>query len=135
VPDRIAAAADLLNKQAAALHDDLEKFRVSQRRKNIAFGVIIALLAAVIVAVVLIALDRSNTNDRNALERCQTTNDGRQAIKEAFADSNDTLEGVIEGFVNPDSDDGQRFLATLKAEHAASEARLATKLPTIDCTA
>jgi hypothetical protein len=133
VPQNLLAAADALRAEAAALHDDVEQFRRSQRVKNVMAAVAMAVLAVAVVAIIVLAIDQSNQDENNALERCQATNEGRVAIKDAFADDHATLQGVVAEFINPDSEDGQRFLDRLEAEHAASEKRLAVRLPELDC--
>jgi hypothetical protein len=108
MPQNLLQAADELRAEAASLHDDVEQFRRAQRAKNIGAAIVILVLAVVVVATIVLAVDQSNQDEKNALERCQATNDGRTAIKDAFEDSNNTLEGIVAEFVNPDSEDGQR---------------------------
>jgi hypothetical protein len=134
VPQNLLAAAEELRVEAAALHDDVEQFRRSQRVKNVVAALAMAILAVAVVAIIVLAIDQSNQDETNALERCQATNEGRTAIKDAFADDHATLQAVVAEFVNPDSDTGQRFLTRLEAEHAASEKRLAARLPQLDCS-
>jgi hypothetical protein len=134
VPLNLLQAAEELRAEAAALHDDLEQFRRAQRVKNVVAAIVILVLAVTVVAIIVLAVDQSNQDETNALERCQATNDGRTAIKDAFEDSNNTLEGIVAEFVNPDSEDGQRFLARLKVEHDSSEKRLAARLPQLNCS-
>jgi hypothetical protein len=130
----LLAAAEELRVEAAALHDDVEQFRRSQRVKNVMAAVAMAVLAVAVVAIIVLAIDQSNTDEENTLQRCNATNDGRVAIKDAFADDHATLQAVVAEFVNEDSTTGKAFLARLEEEHAASERRLAIRLPQLDCS-
>jgi hypothetical protein len=97
-------------------------------------AIVILVLAVTVVAIIILAVDQSNTEERNALERCQATNEGRVAIQDAFSDDHSTQEAVIAEFVNEDSPTGQKFLERLKAENRATERRLALRLPQLDCS-
>jgi hypothetical protein len=133
MPDRILAAANELRAEAALLHDDVEQFRRSQRVKNVMAAIAMAVLAVAVVAIIVLAIDQSNTDEENTLERCIATNEGRVAIKDAFADDHATFQAVVHEFINEDSTTGKAFLARLEEEHAASEKRLAVRLPQLDC--
>jgi hypothetical protein len=127
MPDRIILAAESLRAQAAELHDDVVRFKRSQRVKNI-------LLAVAVLGV--LALGTFNYVDRNNNDNdtCVRTNSARVALREADAARGDGLIEVIRPFVSNDSENGRRFLAELEADNARIKAELAEKLPPIDCT-
>jgi hypothetical protein len=127
MPDRIILAAESLRAQAAELHNDVVRFKRSQRIKNI-------LLAVALVGV--FALGAFNMVDRNNNdnETCARTNSGRAALREADAARGDGLIEVIRPFVSNDSENGRAFLAELERDNERIKAELAEKLPPIDCT-
>jgi hypothetical protein len=127
MPDRIILAAESLRAQAAELHDDVVRFKRSQRVKNI-------LLAVAVLGV--LALGTFNYVDRNNNDNdtCVRTNSARVALREADAARGDGLIEVVRPFVSNDSENGRAFLAELERDNERIKAELAEKLPPIDCT-
>lgn len=125
-PDRILAAAERLQDEASALHDDVQNFKRWQRVKN-------WLLVVALVSVALLAGQNRYERLQSDHKRCESANTSRLAIRDADKARGDGLIEVIRPFVRPDSVDGKRFLASLEADNERISAELAKKLPVVAC--
>lgn len=140
MPDRLVLPLEELNalirQEQELRRADIvqrERDRRHQRWKNWVGAI---LLVAVALLVVDNRVDASRDRDdrrEQAQQSCLSSNSSRLALRQAFVDDHETLRGVIAQFVNPDSENGQRFLTLLEAEQHSNEKRLAAKLPTRRC--